>query len=314
VLSLGFCVAAAVPAAASETRPDSFRPGHRFSSTLLDVAGERRFAVSFKLLLSFVKVTDLTKCAWRACAALYLAAALWAQPPAPEKIRPTGYLTDLAGVVDDAWKPRIEGLCAQLDQNAGAQLAVVTIRSLEGEVLEEYANRWFRAWGIGRKENKGVLLLLVIQDRRMRLEVGYGLEPLLPDGFSGSVLREMRDPLRQGRYGEALFNGASLVAARITNQAAAELPPAEPAAVITESGGGYDLRPLIPLAPFVLFMAFLIMGIRRARRLGSAGSGWSSGGFGSYDSGSSFDSSSSSSDFGGFGGGDSGGGGASSDW
>ena len=243
-------------------------------------------------------------------------ASLMAQPPAPEKIRPKAYLSDLAGAVDASWKPRIESLCSELDQKTGAQLAVVTIRSLEGEPIEEYANRWLRAWGIGRKENKGALLLLVIQDKRMRLEVGYGLEPVLPDGFAGSVLREMREPLRRASYGEALFRGANTVAARITNQMAAETNPSTPAT--PQSSGRSSSIPFLPALP-VIVIILVIVALRR--KLIGRGSGpviWSSGGFGGYDSGSSYssssDSSSSSSDFGGFGGGDSGGGGSSSDW
>lgn len=239
-------------------------------------------------------------------------AALLAQPPAPEKIRPKGYLTDLAGVVDGAWKARIESLCSDLDKNAGAQLAVVTVRSLEGEPIEEYANRWLRAWGVGGKENKGALLLLSIQDKRMRLEVGYGLEPLLPDGFAGSVLREMREPLRRASYGEALFNGANTVVARITGQMAAELEPATPEEPAPSKGNPVAF--VLPFLP-VLVIIMLIVALRRKFVGGSSGAVWSSGGFGGYDSSSSFDSSSSSSsDFGGFSGGDSGGGGASSDW
>jgi uncharacterized protein len=78
-------------------------------------------------------------------------------------------------------------------------MALVTIATLEGEPIEDVANTIFRAWGVGQKgKNEGILLLLSIGDRRSRLEVGYGLEPILPDGLAGSILREMRPALRQG--------------------------------------------------------------------------------------------------------------------
>ena len=74
----------------------------------------------------------------------------------------------------------------------------------------------FRKWGVGKKgTNEGVLLLLATQDRRMRLEVGYGLEPIIPDGFAGSVLRAMSPALRESRYGEALTEAVQTIGTRI---------------------------------------------------------------------------------------------------
>ena len=85
-----------------------------------------------------------------------------------------------------------------MQRATGVQMALVTIPSLEGEPIEDVANTIARAWGVGQKgKNEGILLLLAIQDRRSRLEIGYGLEPILPDGLAGSVLREMRPALRQ---------------------------------------------------------------------------------------------------------------------
>ncbi len=91
-------------------------------------------------------------------------------------------------------------------------MALVTIPSLEGEPIEDVANTIFRAWGVGQKgKNEGILLLLAISDRRSRLEVGYGLEPILPDGLDGSILREMRPALRQGDYGDAMMAAAETI-------------------------------------------------------------------------------------------------------
>ncbi len=97
-------------------------------------------------------------------------------------------------------KSQLEAYCTAVEQATGAQMALVTIPSLEGEPIEDVANTIFRAWGVGQKgKNEGILLLLAIDDRRSRLEVGYGLEPILPDGLDGSILREMRPALRQRR-------------------------------------------------------------------------------------------------------------------
>ncbi len=90
------------------------------------------------------------------------------------------------------------------------------IPTLEGEPIEDVANTIFRAWGVGKKgKDEGILLLLAIGDRRNRLEVGYGLEPIIPDGFAGSVLREMRPALRQQRYGEAMMAAAETIGSTV---------------------------------------------------------------------------------------------------
>ena len=97
-------------------------------------------------------------------------------------LKPQGYVSDFAGVIDAQSKAALEQYCATVERATGAQMALVTIRTLEREPIEDVANTLYRAWGIGQKgKNEGILLLLVIQDRRSRLEVGYGLEPILPD-------------------------------------------------------------------------------------------------------------------------------------
>src|SRR5260221_9811115 len=91
-------------------------------------------------------------------------------------------------------------------------MALVTTRKLEGEPIEVVANSIFRAWGVGHKgKNDGIMLLLAVGDRRSRLEVGYELEPILPDGFAGSILREMRPALSQRQYGEAMMAAAQAI-------------------------------------------------------------------------------------------------------
>src|ERR1041384_5108515 len=119
--------------------------------------------------------------------------------------KPEGFVSDFAKVIDPASKSKLEAYGGTVQRAAGVQMALVTFRSLEGEPIEDVANTIARAWGVGQKgKNEGILLLLAIQDRKSRLEIGYGLEPILPDGLAGSVLREMRPALRQQAYGEAL--------------------------------------------------------------------------------------------------------------
>src|ERR1019366_803498 len=145
-------------------------------------------------------------------------------------LQPQGYVSDFAGAIDSASKAQLEAYCGIVEHSTGAQMALVTIASLEGEPIEDVANTIFRAWGVGQKgKNEGILLLLSINDHRNRLEVGYGLEPILPDGLDGDILRDMRPALRQKDYGDAMMAAAQRmgdVIARSKNvPLLAHLPP-----------------------------------------------------------------------------------------
>jgi len=237
-------------------------------------------------------------------------------------LQPQGYLSDFAGVVPEADRAAIASYCATVEHSTGAQIALVTVPSLEGEPIEDVANTIFRAWGVGQKgANEGIMLLLAIQDRRDRLEVGYGLEPILPDGVDGSILRQMRPALRRGDYGDAMLAAAETLGAAI----------AQAKHVTLAQGPARRYQPRTsdsipwPMLLGGIFVLFWLVRAGAPRGYGGFGGGgilpalilgnlmgrstWGSrggGGFGGFDS--------SDGGFGGFGGGDSGGGGASSDW
>jgi uncharacterized protein len=236
-------------------------------------------------------------------------------------LQPQGYVSDFANVVDPASKKDLEAYGAALEKATGVQLALVTVRTLEGEPIEEVANVLFRKWHVGHKgANDGLLFLLAVDDHRSRLEVGYGLEPIIPDGFAGMVLDSMRPALRSSQYGDALKTAAEQIGQRIAkakNVTIQTLPRANLPAAPQRSKEGFPYWGLLLLL-LVLFLLFrrggrggggFWPGMILGNVLGSGGGGWgrSSGGFGGYDSGSG-------GGFGGFGGGDSGGGGASSSW
>jgi len=237
-------------------------------------------------------------------------------------LKPQGYVSDFGHVIDAQSKAALEQYCARVEQVTGAQMALVTIPSLEGEPIDDVANTIYRAWGVGQKgKNEGIMLLLVINDRRSRLEVGYGLEPILPDGLDGSILREMRPALRARQYGEAMMAAAQTIGSTIAKSKNVSLDAQLPRRARPSSGDS------IPW-PAVLGGLFLLFWLLRAGSRGGRGGGggfwtglllgnlmrgggWggsSGGGFGGFDSGGG------GGGFGGFGGGDSGGGGASSDW
>jgi len=108
----------------------------------------------------------------------------------------TGYVNDDAGLLSQQAKAELESKLAQLEKDTTAQVFVATIKSLEGDSIEDYANRLFEQWKIGQKDkNNGVLFLVVLDDRKMRIEVGYGLEPVITDGRAGRIRDEDVLPL-----------------------------------------------------------------------------------------------------------------------
>src|SRR5262245_20959893 len=231
-------------------------------------------------------------------------------------LKPQGYVSDFAGVIDAPSKAELENYCGRVEQQTGAQMALVTIQSLSGEPIEDVANTIYRAWGVGKKgKDEGILLLLAVFDRRSRLEVGYGLEPLLPDGFDGDVLRAMRPALRQAHYGEALRAAAATIGGRIAQAKGVTLDTGLPRRIHARPSESIPW-PLVVIGIVILLLVLrggggggFLPGLILGNMMGRGGrGGWgagSGGGFGGYDSGGGF---------GGFGGGDSGGGGASSDW
>jgi uncharacterized protein len=245
--------------------------------------------------------------------ALFLALVTHAEPIS--QLHPTDYVNDFAHVLDANTIAQLDDIARQIDQKAHAQIAVVTINSLDGADIESYAVDLFKKWGIGSKStNRGVLILLAVRDRNYRIEVGYGLEPILPDGRVGSFGREAVPLLRQKDYAGALLLMTSRVAEVIAKDAGVELTgsrvqvPAEPEQRETgPSAGGIILLVIVVLLVIftplrrLLFWWLLFGGGFGGGRY--RGGGWGGGGFGGGGGG-----------FGGFGGGSSGGGGASGSW
>jgi uncharacterized protein len=249
---------------------------------------------------------------------LLLALPALAQQP-QDYPKPTGYVNDFAGVVDAASARSIEALCRELDEKTGAQMVVVTVKNLGGNDVNDFANRLFKAWGIGQKgKDNGILLVNAIEDRQVWIEVGYGLEGILPDGKVGSIRDQYIKPeLKAGRYGAAYLAGMSVIAGVIAQDAGVTLGGERPTPRTRSRrvpGGFGNLLPLLVL--FFIFSA--IFGRRRGSGyfwpmlfLGGLGRrGFGGGGFGGGFGGGSFGGGGFGGGFGGFGGGGSGGGGA----
>ena len=253
------------------------------------------------------------KLAARICfvAALVMTLAVFLHAEPIAQLRPTDYVNDFAHVLDPSTVRQLDDICQQIDQKAHAQIAVVTINSLDGSDIESYAVDLYKAWGIGPKSsNRGVLILLAVQDRRYRVEVGYGLEPILPDGKVGGFGREAVPYLKTGNYSAAVLLITSRVADVIAQDAGVTLtnasvpaPPPEP-----RRNSGPSLWGIIFLLVLVLIALVTPLGraILFGMLLGVGGSGGGYGGGGGFGGGGG--------GFGGFGGGSSGGGGASGSW
>jgi uncharacterized protein len=237
-----------------------------------------------------------------------------------KKLNPQGYVNDFAGVLNAATVERLNLLSTEVDQKAKAQIAVVTIKTLEGDTVEAFANHLFQQWGVGyRGTDRGVMVLLATGDHKYRIEVGYGLEPILPDGEVGGFGHSMVPLLRQGDYNGAVLQIIVQIAqviaqdSHVSLDSPARFPVAAPVGWAKRSPPASIIQNvlafIIVLSPVILI---IFLGLRHSTIRSASGSPgsrgdsrWSGGGFGGGGGGGGF---------GGFGGGSSGGGGASGGW
>jgi len=253
-----------------------------------------------------------------------------AQPPLPELAGP---VNDFANVIDPASAGKIETLIRALQSQTGDVIIVATVPTVEPYAdAREYAVELFenRGSGIGaRGQDNGLLVLLAVNERRVEIEVGYGLEPYITDGFAGETARIAMAPhFGRGEFGAGLLAGVARLAGRLAEARGVELEGAPPPRETRR-----ETPPVAGLSVFALLIAFSIIrglaatltGSRRRRsRWGRRGtwSGWHSGvgpfggggfgmggGFGGFGGGRG-----GGGGFGGFGGGRSGGGGGGASW
>jgi uncharacterized protein len=260
----------------------------------------------YKLFLSFLLVTATITG--------------WSQkiPPAPN---PPKLVNDLAGVLSASEVQQLEAHLLSYNDTTSNQVAVVLIKTLDGYPIEEYANKLLREWGIGNKDkNNGVLILAAMDDRAIRIEVGYGLEGAIPDIIANHIIEEDIKPnFRSGDY----YEGLKAAADHIIDAAKGEYK-GTPNRRRSSGRGGLPIGLII----FAIIMIIVFSGRNRgggggfmSRRgsgwlgplilgsmlgRGSSGGGWGGGGGGGWSGGGG--------GFGGFGGGSSGGGGASGSW
>jgi uncharacterized protein len=221
----------------------------------------------------------------------------------PEK--PQGRVTDYTGTLSPNEKGTLERKLADFERETTNQIAVLLIPSLQGESLEDYSIRLAEKWKIGQKgKNNGVILLIVKNDHKLRIEVGYGLEGALPDALSGSIIRnEIAPRFKTGHFFLGIEAGLNAIMAATQG----EYKP------VRKRRSGSQFSSWGMFLPFLLLFglfAFLSLFARKKHFHSGGSGGWTSGG-GFLGGGSSWGDSG-----GGFsgGGGDFGGGGSSGDW
>ena len=254
---------------------------------------------------------------WLATLLLMLAGVAQAQTFPPL----TGRVVDAANIIPDDQEAALTAKLDALEKESSRQLVVATVPSLEGYDIADYGYRLGRAWGVGQKDqNNGSILLIAPNDRKVRIEVGYGLEPILTDAFSSVIINTQIVPaFKAGDFPGGINAGTDAIIAQL------RLPPDEAAkyaAQLASQSAKSNQGDSISAAIFWLFIFFFfilpllrsIFGKGRGRRLGSGpviiwgggsgGGGWGGGSSGGFGGGGGFSG----------GGGSFGGGGASGGW
>jgi len=232
---------------------------------------------------------------------------------------PTGLVNDFGNVMTGSVERQLESVLLDLRQKTGAEIAVVTVPDMGGMDESSYAVGLFEQWGIGSKEkDDGLLILVAVKERRIRIEVGYGLEGVISDARAGQIRDKYITPsLKQNDYDTGIVNGAITAAQLIAKENGVEL-----GAVVTGTGqrrsqNKAPVNPRIQLIKTLLFLGIMIfivstrggrgllMGLILAQMMGGGGRRYGGGGFGG-----GFGGGGGGGFGGGFGGGMSGGGGA----
>ncbi|MFT4173083.1 MAG: TPM domain-containing protein [Rhodocyclaceae bacterium] len=187
----------------------------------------------------------------------------WALAQSPAPIPPLKtHLTDTTGTLSAAEQSELDARLAAIETQTGSQVAVLMVPTTQPEDIAAYGIRVAEAWKLGRKGvDDGVILIVAKDDRRLRIEVGYGLEGAIPDAIAQRIIAEAIAPkLQRGDFHAGIAAGIERIAAQIGGEG---LPP--PAAQRGQGGDGYS--PLfVPLLVFVVIVVFGILGSARGRR------------------------------------------------
>ena len=230
----------------------------------------------------------------------------------PDRLQPRGFVSDYANVISAPDERQLVSMIAELRQKTGAEIAVVTIPSLEGGDIDDFTVRLFNKWGVGQKgKDNGLMFLAAMKDRKMRIEVGYGLEGSIPDAEAGRIRREVITPyFKAGQPGKGIVAGVAALSREITGEIQPIPDGRRPPAASSPTGSMVAriavLFGMLAIVATIAWLGGAIGGERRGKRGSTSakdnfhGGGYGGGGFGGGG--------------GGFGGGCSGGGGSSGGW
>ncbi|MGC2160455.1 MAG: TPM domain-containing protein [Silvibacterium sp.] len=233
--------------------------------------------------------------------------------------KPTDYVSDFAHVLSPGTIQQLGLVCGQVDHEAHAQIAVVTVQTLDGDSAEDYAVQLYQAWGLGAKggpdQDRGVLILLAVQDRKRFISTGYGLEGILPDGKVGEIGRAMVPMLRSNDFDGAMTLAVGQISQIIAADAGVKLAP-----LAGQTAMPQQQQVQIGLGQMIFFGVIVLLVILFLARFGGSGligfllGMFFGGGFGGGGGGGFGGGGGGGDGFGGFGGGSTGGGGAGGSW
>lgn len=220
-------------------------------------------------------------------------------------LQPRGFVNDFANVISASDEQQLTDMISEVKQKTGAEIAVVTLQSLDGGEIDDFTNHLFSKWGIGQKgKDNGLMFLAAMQERKMRIEVGYGLEGAIPDSKAGRIRRDVITPyFKANQPGKGIVAGVAALSQEIAEEYNVALTGAATRYQTTaRTSDGRKGNPIVTIILAIAFIAFAIRHPHLAMLLlltgGRGGGGGGGGGFGG----------------GGFGGGMSGGGGSSGGW
>lgn len=234
---------------------------------------------------------------------------------AAEYPRPVGYVNDFAKVISDNLRAKMEAIASEVEQKTGAEIVIATVRTTSGIDIHDYSVEMFTKWGIGKKgKDNGVLIVAAIDDRRVWIKTGYGLEETLPDADASQIYRSiLRPQFVRGEYGLGLLSAVQVIAGKIADRAGIKLTSlGEVSPLARDDSAGKTAPIMIPfgfaIGIVILWIVMRIAGSPRTRGRGGFPF-WTMGGFSGGMKGGGFGGG-----FGGFGGGACGGGGAGGGW
>lgn len=189
----------------------------------------------------------------------------------------TGRVTDNAEILSASVRKSISDRLREHERRTGNQIAVLTVPSLKGENIEEYAEEVFREWKLGQKgKDNGILIIVAPKDRRMRIEVGYGLEGTLPDSMAGSIIRSVMTPkFRNGDYNSGIQDGVNSILGVLENGKTPAFDHTVRKNTKSSFLSGMKV-PHMPIVQRILFGAFIfgIIGIFTVVGVMTPGIGW----------------------------------------